>query len=116
MFARFGRGDDLTGVVGRIAANRDGVDRGVRQQVIEFIVKGDRASVFGAQFCRVEFARRANGGDLRQRHCVNCRYMSAGPSPIPNGRGETVKSAWALPASLPYPLSMGWREGALANS
>src|SRR5262249_19188884 len=65
-----------------IAANRHDIDCWIGEKVIEFIVNRDRAAMFGAQFCRVEIARRANGRDLRQRHCVNCRYMTAGRPPV----------------------------------
>src|SRR5438552_5851122 len=66
MFAGFAGGDDLPGVVVRIAANRHDVDIGIGQHVTEIIIDRNGAAIFVAEFGGIEFARGINCGDLPQ--------------------------------------------------
>ena len=71
VFASAGGFDDLRFVLIWIAANRNDVNVGIGEHLVEVVVSGDGAAVLGAEFGGIQRTRGIDGGDLRERRGVD---------------------------------------------
>lgn len=75
MFARFGRGDCVLGMLIGIAANRHGMNSWIREHGIDITIYRDVATVFVAELFWILRTGGTYGGDLALFGAVNRRYV-----------------------------------------
>ena len=71
MLAGFGSGYDLLRVVKWVTANREGMNVGIREHLLEIVICLDSSAVLCAQVASIELTRGINGRDLAETRGID---------------------------------------------